>query len=99
MTKKTYSNDFKLNVALAAIREEGTLSELSARYDVSQMTIHKWRNIVLQRGSDLFASASSSKPNDKALRDVHAKLGEVTMERDFLLDVSKRLGVKGGKRW
>ncbi len=46
MTRKTYSNDFKLNVALAAIREQGTLSELSARYDVL-------------RGSTLFGSSWS----------------------------------------
>ena len=41
------------------------------------------------RGLGVFVPASSRKHNNKALRDVHAKLGEATMERDFLLDVER----------
>ena len=56
MTKKTkYSAIFKTKVALSAIREEGTLNELSARYGVNANMISKWKKQALNNMNSIFS--------------------------------------------
>ncbi len=52
--RKSYTSAFKASVALAAIREEGTLSELSSRFDVPSTLISKWKSHLLEQSSSLF---------------------------------------------
>ncbi len=92
--KKKYSPVFKTKVALSAIREEGTLSELSGRYGVNATMISKWKKQALDNMNSAFSSKHerSEVPNEHQIKQLHAKIGELTVEKDFLQDVYEKLG-------
>jgi len=98
--KKKYSSVFKTKVALSAIREEGTLSELSGKYGVNANMISKWKKQVLDNMSSVFSSKCerSTITNEHQIKQLHAKIGELTVEKDFLQDVYEKLGRNGGLR-
>ncbi len=92
--RKSYTSSFiKASVALAAVREEGTLSELSSRFDIPSTLISKWKSHLLEQFSSLFVRGKMTRETatEKALKEAHAKLGEVALERDFLLQGCKYL--------
>jgi len=99
--KKTYSAEFKSKVALAAIREEGTLSDLSSRFSVNTNMISKWKKQALISFSDIFSNKRETiqVSNDQQIKGLHAKIGELTVEKDFLQEASVKLGLRGGKTW
>ena len=80
-----YSAEFKSKVALEALREEQTLSELSAQYNVHPNQISKWKKEAMER----MASIVTNKPNksddrtETEIKELHAKIGQLTVERDF----------------
>ena len=84
--KKKYSTTFKTKVALSAIREEGTLSELSARYGVNANMISKWKKQALENMSNEFSGKQERVEtlNEYQIKQLHAKIGELTVEKDFL---------------
>ena len=98
--KKKYSPVFKTKVALSAIREEGILNELSARYGINANMISKWKKQALENMSSAFSSkwGKSEISNEHQVKQLHAKIGELTVEKDFLQDVYEKLGKSGGLR-
>jgi len=98
--KKKYSPVFKTKVALSAIGEEGTLSELSARYGVNANMISKWKKQALDNMNSAFSSKHerSEVTNEHQIKQLYAKIGELTVEKDFLQDVYEKLGRNGGLR-
>lgn len=101
INRKTHSAEFKSKVALAAIREEGTLSELSSRFGVNANMISKWKKQALMSFGDIFSNRRESHQlsNDQQIKELHAKIGELTVEKDFLQTASVKLGLRGGRTW
>lgn len=101
LKRQQYSSSFKAKVALEAIREEGTLSQLSAKYHVHANVISKWKARALQGFENLFSDKAQSfcGGEDHRIKDLHAKIGELTIERDFLSQASRGLGLAGAKKW
>ena len=101
INRKTYSAEFKSKVALAAIREEGTLSELSSRFGINANVISKWKKQALMSFSDIFSNRRENiqVSNDQQIKELHAKIGELTIEKDFLQTASVKLGLRGGRTW
>ena len=85
--RKKHSIDFKAKVALAALREDGTVGELSSRYGVHASMIHAWKKVAVEGVPTLFSrgqSAALCAVEDEAkLASLYAKIGELTVERDF----------------
>jgi len=85
-TRKRYSAEFKAKVALEAIRGELTLSQLGARYGVHQTLINAWKKQAVEKLCTVFESGSSEigRPSEAELEKLHAKIGQLIVERDFL---------------
>ena len=87
-----FLNDFKAKVALAAIKAEKTLAELSAEFDVHQNQIIDWKNQLISASTQAFDQSKAPTEPPIDLKKLHAKIGEQALEIDFLEGVLKKLG-------
>ena len=95
--RRNHSASFKSKVALAAIRGDKTLAELSEQFDVHQ--IQDWRRQLLDKADQVFERGGSSPDeSEHRVKELHAKIGQLTMERDFLEQGLERIhGPRGRK--
>ncbi len=97
--RRKLSAGFKAKVALAAVRGDKTLSELSSQYDVHPNQITQWKKQLLENVDRLFSKDAQDRGDVEAeVKELHAKIGELTMERDFLSKGLARVGVPPSKR-
>lgn len=101
LKKRKYSAEFKAKVALSALREEGTLAELSSKFGIHANMISKWKQQALHHMGEGFCKKSDRAPvsQEEEIRMLHAKIGELTVDLDFLEKASRKLGLGGYKRW
>jgi transposase len=98
--RRNHSPAFKARVALEALKGEKTTAELAAQYEVHPTQITSWKNELLQRATEMFggAAAAESATDREKLHELHAKIGELTVERDFLAHaLGRSLGPSGRK--
>lgn len=90
--RKRYSADFKAKVALEAIRGELTITRLVSKHGVHQTLIHGWKKQALEGLAGVFsAKTDAPAPVDTAeIEKLHAKIGALVVERDFLRRASGR---------
>ena len=99
-SRRNHSPGFKAKVALAAIKGEKTLSELAQLHDVHTTLIAAWKAQLLEGASGVFsggAPAPSSNPQTD-LKTLHAKIGELTLENDFLSAALGKAALLSAKR-
>ena len=84
--RKRYSAEFKAKVALEAIKGEQTVIELGSRYGLHPNMIGNWKRQAIENMAQTFTDKTTqSKGNNEAqIKDLHAKIGQLTVERDFL---------------
>jgi transposase len=99
-TRRNHSAAFKAKVALAAIKGEKTLAELAQLYDVHSTQITAWKAQLLEGAAGLFGSGSAARETAPAvdLKALHAKIGELTLENDFLAGALGKAGQLSAKR-
>lgn len=93
MTKRRrFTADFKARVALEAIRGEQTISELAARHGIHPNLITNWKRQATDGMASVFDGKASERDQvrDTELKDLHAKIGQLVIERDFLAKASGR---------
>ena len=94
MTKRrNHSPAFKAKVALETLRGEKTLSELSSQYGVHANQISTWKKQLLKASPDIFTGkiSVSDVDHEREIRRLHEKIGQLTVEKDFLVRVSGKL--------
>ena len=95
-TRRKFADSFKAKVALAAIVGDKTLAELAQQYEVHPNQITTWKKQLMEGAASVF-SGSNPKEKDVDLQRLHAKIGQLTLENDFLesaLTKAGRLSVK-----
>ncbi len=90
--RRSYPAELKAKIALEALREEATMSELAARYDVHPNLIANWKKKARQK---VLAGFSGKQERDEVsreaeIKELRAKIGELVIERDFLSKVFGR---------
>jgi len=97
--RRNHTPAFKAKVALAAIKGERTLAELAQQFDVHANQITQWRSQLLEGAADVFGEArpeASAPPLD--VKTLHAKIGQLTLENDFLEGALTKAGLLSVKR-
>ena len=86
VTRKRYSADFKAKVALEAIKGDLTLAELAAKHGIHQTMIATWKRQAIEGMSATFSgkAEAASAASEADLARLHAKIGQLVVERDFL---------------
>ena len=103
MTKRTRRNHapaFKAKVAIAAIKGNRTLAQLSEQFGVHASQIGTWKDQLEQAAVDIFGSGAAGKSTqpDIDVKSLHAKIGELTIENDFLETALNKAGLLSAKR-
>ena len=95
--RRNHSGAFKAKVALAAIRGEKTLAELAQQFDVHPNQITAWRAQLLDGAAEVFGGGALAAPAVD-VKELHAKIGQLTLENDFLSGALGKAGMTSAKR-
>ena len=89
--RRNHAPAFKARVALDALKGNQTIVELSERYQVHPNQITDWKRQLLEHAAEVFSKdrATDQGPN---VKDLHAKIGQLSMENDFLSVALGRIG-------
>ena len=83
--RSRYSSEFKAKVALAALTESKTLSELASEYKIHPSQISNWKQELVENASDLFGKGKKKEVNhDAEVAELHRVIGKLKAENDFL---------------
>ena len=94
--RRNHSSAFKAQVALAAMKGDRTLAELAQQYDIHPNQITDWKTQLLERAAQVFDGPKSEAGPD--LKELHAKIGQLTLENDFLEGALTKAGLLSAKR-
>jgi transposase len=97
--RRTHSPAFKAKVALAALKGDKTLAELTQQFDVHPNQIADWKKQLQERVADVF-DAGNAAPAAPLIdvKVLHAKIGQLTLENDFLESALSKAGLLGVRR-
>ena len=98
-SRRNHASKFKARIALEALRGDLTLAELASRHGVHATQIAAWRKQALEHLSEVFENGNPVLEDaERHIRELRAKVGELTMERDFLSGALGRFGLPSAKR-
>lgn len=99
-TRRNHSPAFKAKVALAAIRGEKTIAQLADQFDIHVSQITTWKEQLQEGAADVFATGTGGKSiaPEIDIKSLHAKIGELTLENDFLENALSKAGLRSARR-
>jgi transposase-like protein len=98
--RRNHTPAFKAKVALAAVKGEMTLAQLAEHFDVHPNQITQWKGQLQEGAADVFGSGGGNGAVQPAVdvKSLHAKIGELTLENDFLEGALTKAGLLSAKR-
>jgi transposase len=98
--RRNHAPAFKAKVALEAIKGELTMVELAEKYQVHPNQITDWKNQLLEHAAEIFGNGKGGHGADEkaVVKELHAKIGQLSMENDFLAGALGRVGDPSVKR-
>ena len=98
--RRNHTPAFKAKVALAAVKGDRTIAQLAEQFDVHPNQITQWKAQLESRAADVFGlgggSGAAQPPVD--VKSLHAKIGELTLENDFLEGALSKAGLLSARR-
>ena len=96
--RRNHSAAFKARVALEAIRGERTVAQIAAHQEVHPNQVTTWKSQLLENAAAIFGGDVLAEHGKERIRELHAKIGELTVERDFLEGALGKFPGPSGKR-
>jgi len=98
--RRKHKPEFKVKVALAAIQGDLTMAELVDKFDVHANQITQWKKQLLDGATEVFSDGSvNNEDSEETVKELHAKIGQLSMENDFLERGLERIHGPRGKKW
>ena len=99
-TRRNHSPDFQAKVALAAIRGDRTVAQLAEQHGVHPSQITTWKEQLQASAANVFGPGGGSAPAAPTVdvKALHAKIGELTLENDFLEGALTKAGLLSARR-
>lgn len=93
--RRKHTAEFKARIAIEAIRGIKTISEIAAEFEIHPVMVSSWKKEMLEHLPELFENknARKDKDNDREKEQLHSKVGQLTMEVDFLEKKCRQLGI------
>ena len=96
-TRRNHGATFKAQVALAAVKGDKTLAELAEQFSVHPTQITEGKQQLLTRAADVFGGTKPT-ADTPDLKTLHAKIGQLALENDFLEGALTKAGLLSAKR-
>lgn len=90
--RNRYSGEFKAKVAREAMREGTTIAEIAARYNIHPNQVSEWKKQAIEGLAEVFTGKTvrNEGAHEAQIKELHAKIGQLTVERDFLAKAFSR---------
>ena len=100
LQRRNHTSSFKAKVALAAVKGDRTLAQIAEQFDVHPNQISTWKDQLLEGAADVFGAGHSGGSAEPTVdvKALHAKIGELTLENDFLEGALGKAGSLSAKR-
>jgi transposase-like protein len=96
--RRNHAAAFKAKVALEALKGERTVTEIAQRFDVHPNQVTEWRRQLLERAADVFGGTATPREPAVDLKALHAKIGQLALENDFLEGALTKAGLLSARR-
>ena len=96
--RRTHSPAFKVKVAIAALKGDKTISELAKQFDVHPNQIMAWKARLVEGAAEIFSGGRTGSEPAVDLKELHAKIGELTLQNDFLSGALGKAGLLSARR-
>jgi transposase-like protein len=97
-TRRNHSAAFKAKVALAALAGDRTVTELAQQFQVHPNQVSAWKTQLVQHAAVAFGGEAIEPERLPMVKELHAKIGQLAMENDFLSGALGKAGLLSAKR-
>ncbi len=97
-SRRNHGTEFKAKAALAAIRGDKTMAELATQFGVHAHQITEWKKQLLERAGEVFDNPRRKDEAPVDLKALHAKIGQLALENDFLEGALTKAGMLSAKK-